>query len=62
MSAVEKDNLKNLNASLEESLESPGEKKKRIISLFIVHLSILVMSLGSSMLTTGVYPYLISVG
>lgn len=46
-------------ASLEESLETPQEKKQRIRSLFIVHFSLLVASLGSSIIFTGVYPYLV---
>ena len=50
-----------LVTSMEKSLETPSEKKKRLISLGIVHLSMLVMSLGSSIIFTGVYPYLISV-
>ena len=45
--------------SLEESLETAEEKKLRIRSLFIVHFSLLVMSLGSSIIITGIYPYLV---
>ena len=41
------------------SLETPQEKKLRIRSLFIVHFSLLVASLGSSIIFTGVYPYLV---
>jgi len=48
----------NLISSLEDSLETPQEKKARIRSLFIVHISMLVVSLGSSIIYTGVYPYL----
>jgi len=47
-------------SSMEKSLETPGERKKRMISLYIVHLSMLVVSLGSSIIFTGVYPYLLS--
>ena len=67
MSAAEKVKMKenqateNLMTSLEKSLETPTERKKRMISLYIVHLSMLVVSLGSSIIFTGVYPYLLSV-
>ena len=54
-----KNTSRNLVESLEDSLETPQEKKLRIRSLFIVHFSLLVMSLGSSIIFTGVYPYLI---
>jgi len=50
----------NLVNSMETSLETPNEKKLRIRSLYIVHLSMMVVSLGSSIIFTGVYPYLIS--
>jgi len=66
MSAAEKVKMKenqateNLMTSLEKSLETPTERKKRMISLYIVHLSMLVVSLGSSIIFTGVYPYLLS--
>jgi ceroid-lipofuscinosis MFS transporter 7 len=46
-------------ASLEDSLETPQEKKVRLRSIFVVHFSLLVASLGSSIIFTGVYPYLI---
>ena len=52
---------KDLMKSVEESLESPGEKKKRIISLYFVHMSMLIMAMGNGILITGIYPYIISV-
>ena len=66
MSAAEKVRMKDQAterqlSSMEKSLETPAERKKRIISLYIVHLSMLVVSLGSSIIFTGVYPYLLSV-
>ena len=45
--------------TLEDSLETPQEKKLCIRLLFIVHFSLLVMSLGSSIIFMGIYPYLI---
>jgi len=65
MSAAEKVRMKDQAterqlSSMEKSLETPAERKKRIISLYIVHLSMLVVSLGSSIIFTGVYPYLLS--
>lgn len=50
-----------LVASVAEELETPQQRRSRHISLYIVHLSMLVVSLGSSIIFTGVYPYLLSV-
>ena len=58
---LKQEQSEDLMKSLEDSLESPGEKKKRIISLYIVHLSMLVMAMGNGILITGIYPYIISV-
>lgn len=45
--------------SLEDSLETQDEKKIRMRSLYVAHFSLLIMSLGSSIILTGVYPYLV---
>ena len=45
--------------SLEDSLETQAEKKIRMRSLYIAHFSLLIMSLGSSIILTGVYPYMV---
>ena len=39
-------------------METSGAKKQRIRSLFMVHLSMLIFSLGNSIIVTGVWPYL----
>jgi len=41
-----------------EALETPSERKTRILSLYIVHIGMLVFSLGYSIVLTGVLPYL----
>lgn len=41
-----------------EQLETPEEKKKRVMSLYIVHTCMLIFSLGYSIVLTGVLPYL----
>ena len=41
-----------------EQLERPEERKKRLISLYIVHTCMLIFSLGYSIVLTGVLPYL----
>ena len=45
--------------SLEDSLETQDEKRTRMRSLYVAHFSLLIMSLGSSIILTGVYPYLV---
>ena len=47
--------------STDESLESNAEKKRRIISVYLVHLSMFFLAIGNGILTTGIYPYIISV-
>jgi len=43
-----------------DDLETQSERKRRLISLYIVHFSMFVVSLGSSIIFTGVYPYLLN--
>jgi hypothetical protein len=38
-------------------LETPAERKSRLISLYIVHSAMLVFSLGFSIVLTGIVPY-----
>ena len=46
---------------LEQSLETPGEKKKRIISVFVCHMSMFLSGFGNSLIYIGMYPYIKSV-
>ena len=39
-------------------METPKEKRQRIISLYIVHTSMFVFALGNSVIMMGVWPYL----
>jgi ceroid-lipofuscinosis MFS transporter 7 len=41
-----------------DSLETPQEKKERIISIRIIYFTMFLMSLGFSIILTGVWPYL----
>ena len=50
-----------LVTSLEASLETPAEKKKRVISLFISHFSMLLSGFGNSIIYIGMYPYIVAV-
>ena len=47
--------------SLEQSLETPGEKKKRLISVFVCHMSMFLSGFGNSLIYIGMYPYIVSV-
>ena len=63
MSSLE-DNKKSqagLVTSLEASLETPAEKKTRVISLFISHVSMLLSGFGNSIIYIGMYPYIVAV-
>ena len=50
-----------LVTSLEASLETPAEKKKRLISLFLTHFSMLLSGFGNSIIYIGMYPYIVAV-
>ena len=39
-------------------METPKEKRQRMISLYIVHTSMFVFALGNSVIMMGVWPYL----
>ena len=39
-------------------METAIEKRQRIISLYIVHISMFIFSLGNSVILMGVWPYL----
>ena len=44
--------------NVHHEMETPKEKKQRIISLYIVHFCMMIFSLGYSIVLTGVLPYL----
>ena len=51
----------NMVTSLEQSLETASEKKRRIISVFVCHVSMFLSGFGNSLIYIGMYPYLIMV-
>ena len=63
MSSIEenKKSQAGLVTSLEASLETPAEKKKRLISLFLTHFSMLLSGFGNSIIYIGMYPYIVAV-
>lgn len=58
MERVEEEKQKTANDEYWLELETPGERKARIRSLYIVHISGLVFALGFSIVLTGLLPYL----
>ena len=63
MTEVDLDNMD--NALDKDSEHAPDvhdpNRKPRIRSLFIVHIAMLILSLGSSIIYTGVWPYIVAV-
>ena len=55
------DASKNMVTSLEQSLETASEKRRRIISVFVCHISMFLSGFGNSLIYIGMYPYLLSV-
>ena len=55
------DGSKNMVTSLEQSLETATEKRRRIISVFVCHISMFLSGFGNSLIYIGMYPYLLSV-
>ena len=47
--------------SLEKSLETEADRKRRLRSVFITHLSMLLSGFGNSLIYIGMYPYIYSV-
>ena len=50
-----------LVASLEASLETAAEKRRRHISLYLTHFSMFLSGFGNSILYIGMFPYLVAV-
>ena len=46
------------STTIKIKMETPKEKRQRMISLYIVHTSMFVFALGNSVIMMGVWPYL----
>ena len=61
VSRIGDNSAKSLVSSLESSLETPAEKRARLISIFVAHASMFLSGFGNSLIYIGMYPYLVSV-
>ena len=61
MSRIGDNSAKSLVSSLESSLETPAEKRARLISIFVAHASMFLSGFGNSLIYIGMYPYIVSV-
>jgi hypothetical protein len=50
------DDVENTNKT--KILETPDEKRKRMLSLRIIYFTMFLMTLGFSIILTGIWPYL----
>lgn len=54
---------KNANqGQIQQALETESEKKERFLSLRIIYFTMFLISLGFSIVLTGIWPYLDKVG
>ena len=61
VSKIGDSSAKTLVSSLESSLETPAEKRARLISIFVAHASMFLSGFGNSLIYIGMYPYIVSV-
>ena len=61
VSKIGDSSAKSLVSGLESSLETPEEKRARLISVFVAHASMFLSGFGNSLIYIGMYPYIVSV-
>ena len=61
VSKIGDSSAKSLVSGLESSLETPAEKRARLISVFVAHASMFLSGFGNSLIYIGMYPYIVSV-
>lgn len=63
VASTEENGDKNANqGQIQQALETESEKKERFLSLRIIYFTMFLISLGFSIVLTGIWPYLDKVG
>ena len=61
MGGAEESSAQTLVTSVEQQLETAGQRRQRLLSVWVAHASMFLSGFGNSLIYIGMFPYIVSV-
>ena len=61
MGGAEESSAQTLVTSVEAGLETAGQRRQRLLSVWVAHASMFLSGFGNSLIYIGMFPYIVSV-
>ena len=61
MGGAEESSAQTLVTSVEQGLETAGQRRQRLLSVWVAHASMFLSGFGNSLIYIGMFPYIVSV-